>query len=48
MMKSIEFFELLAAGMQSVHNVLNVGMKVARDRLEISELLHTVKCVDVD
>jgi hypothetical protein len=40
MMKSIKLFELVAASMQSLHRVLSV---VARDRIEIDELLHAVK-----
>ena len=43
MMKSIELFELVAARVQSFHKVLDIGMKVAGDRIEIGELLHAVK-----
>jgi len=43
MMKSIELLELVATRVQSFHQVLEVGMKVAGDRIKIDELLHAVK-----
>ena len=46
--KSIELLELLATRMQSGDKDLNVRMKMARKRVEIDELLHAFKFVNVD
>lgn len=43
MMKSIELLKPVAARVQSFHKVLDVGMKVAGERIEIDELLYAVK-----
>jgi hypothetical protein len=48
MMKSIKLLEFKAASMQSFYKVLDAGMKVAGDRIQIDELLHTVKSVDFE
>jgi hypothetical protein len=42
-MKSIELLELVATGVESFHKALNVGMKVAGDRIKMDELLHAVE-----
>jgi hypothetical protein len=43
MMKSIKLLEPVAASVQSLYKVLDVGMKVAGDRIQIDELLHAIK-----
>jgi hypothetical protein len=42
-MKSIELLEFIAARMKSFHKSFNVGMKVAGNRVEIDELLDSLK-----